>query len=307
MMPSNIRHWMVMLSLAAAVSLCLPAAEQEKPPEFKPEVRKLGESLHEIRISGVTILALAGPEGTLLVDAGYEVMGDAIAKTLKNLDAFPPRFIVDTHWHFDHTGGNLVFGKEALVLAHRSVLEVLSKDTMLLGTLRKAYPEEARPDLVFEHPVELRLNGERIVITPIPGGHTAGDAVVLFEKANVLHAGDMVFADMFPFVDVDHGGSVVRLADNLQTLIDLAPEGVTILPGHGRPLTVEDVKVYRKMVLETTVLVKKEMAKGVALETLRKSDLLKDWEGWAKAFSSADWIEFTYKSLQRNEGVSPNI
>ena len=275
------------------------ARAQEKPAKPAVEVKRLGDTLYRLCLPPVNLVACAGPDGTLLVDAGYEQMGDAIKAELAKIGASDVRFVVDTHWHFDHAGGNKVFGPRALIMAHRSALDLLSTDQVLLDETQKAHPVEARPKLAFDGVLELRLNGERITVTPVPGGHTGGDVVVLFEKANVLHIGDLVFPDQFPFVDLEHGGDVVKLAENIQKVIAMAPPGVRIVPGHGRDLTIEDLSKYREMLLATTEIVRKQVRAGKSLEAIREADALKDYSAWDGSFTRGDWIEIAYRSLTR--------
>jgi glyoxylase-like metal-dependent hydrolase (beta-lactamase superfamily II) len=242
-------------------------------------------------------MALTGPEGTLLVDTGYGPFQDALASELRKIGAGSVKFVVNTHWHYDHTGGNAGLGKGALIMAHQAVLPLLSRDETLLGEPQQALPAAARPSLLYADGIQLIFGGETVRVVAMPGGHTGGDSVVLFEKANVLFAGDVVFQGQFPFVDVDHGGSAVRLSDVLQRLLDLAPAGVKIVPGHGRDMTAEDVKAYRQMLLDTIEAVRTEMAKGKGLSAIQEEDVLKPWADWDGSFTRKDWVEMVYRSI----------
>ncbi|MEW5764896.1 MAG: MBL fold metallo-hydrolase [Acidobacteriota bacterium] len=303
---SVLRRWRgtaAFLVLAAGTLLAggVCASAQARPP--RAEVVSLGGGLHKVRVEWVNILALKGPEGTLLVDTGFPQAQKALEEQLERIGAREARYIVNTHWHFDHTAGNGSLGKGAVILAHRSVLPLLSSGQTLLGESHEALPPEARPRLTFTGEVGLDLNGERIRIVPLTGGHTDGDSVVLFERANVLFVGDVVFQGQFPFVDVDHGGSALRLPEVLERVLDLAPPGARIIPGHGKDLTAEEVRAYRAMLLQTIDVVRREWGRGQTPAQIQEADVLKDWAAWDGSFTRKDWIDMVCRSLA--EGPMP--
>ena len=252
------------------------------------------------------VIVSAGPDGVLLCDASYGELGDKLSAALGALTQEKPRYIVNTHWHFDHTGGNKVFGRNAVIIAHENVRPWLTTDQPLLGQVQKAYPGHAVPDVTLTGPITLFFNGEAIRIIPLPGGHTDGDLVVHFEKANVLHIGDIVFSDMLPFIDLDRGGNVLRLIENIGRVMAMMPPDVRIIPGHGRECTVEDLRKYREMVEATVKIVRAEMEKGRGLEEIKAAGVLKDWQKWAKGPATCeDWIESIYKSVKAAGKAAP--
>jgi glyoxylase-like metal-dependent hydrolase (beta-lactamase superfamily II) len=271
------------------------ALAQARPP--RTETAALGGGLFKVRVEWVNILVLTGPDGTLLVDTGFPEVREILAAELEKIGALDVRTIVNSHWHFDHTGGNATLGKGALILAHRSVLPLVSGEQTLLGESHAALPPQARPRLTFTGEVDLFVNGERVRIVPLTGGHTDGDCVVLFEKSNILFVGDLVFQGQFPFVDVDHGGSALRLAEVLEKVLRLAPPGVHIIPGHGKEMSAGEVKSYRTMLLETIEVVRRERLLGRTAAELQEADVLKDWAAWDGSFTRRDWIEMVCRSL----------
>lgn len=283
------------MALALLCGTAASAQEKKAPP--RAEATALGEGLYKVRVEWVNLLALQGSDGTLLVDTGFPEVQGLLAGELKKIGATDVRFIVNSHWHFDHTAGNALLGKNALILAHRSVLPLVSKEQTLLGETHGALPPGARPRLTFTGEVDLALDGERVRIIALPGGHTDGDSVVLFEKANVLFVGDLVFQGQFPFVDVDHGGSALRLPAVLQQLLDMAPAGARFVPGHGTDLTAEDVRAYRRMLLDTIDVIRKERAAGKSVAAIQEEDALEEWASWDGSFTRKDWIEFVCRSL----------
>ncbi len=264
----------------------------------KIKTLKLADSLYVIKAAGVNSIVLYGPDGILLVDDNVESGAQPLYDEIQTISKDKLNYIINTHWHFDHTEGNMVLGKGVTIIAHEYVKELLSKDEMLLGEVHKAYPEYALPSVTFRDKYSLSLNGESVEILALSGGHSAGDAIVYFKNANVLHIGDIVFADMFSFVDTEHGGNIVKLSENIQKIIDMYPSDVRIIPGHGRILTINDLKGYREMILGTTEIIRKEMLQNKSLEEIKSAKPLQAYNDWQVAFSCDVWIEIIYKSLK---------
>ena len=273
--------------------------DSTKAPPTK--VKKFTDNLFEITLVPVNTLASVGEDGVLIVDANYIEYSKYLKAEIKKLGKEKVDYIVNTHWHFDHCGGNKYFGKEAKIIAHPDVKKFLSRDELLLGDTQKAYPEYALPQITFNTEYDMFFNGDSIKIISVPGGHTSGDAIVYFKNANVVHIGDIIFADELPFIDIDHGGNVFTLADNIQKIIDIMPEDVKIIPGHGREYSIIDLKDYRDMVLKTSDIVTKEILKGKSLDEIKKANVLKEWKDWGKSFSCEDWIEYIFYSFKKLE------
>jgi cyclase len=279
------------------VTLNLHSQDSTKAPPTK--ITKFNDNLFEITLAPVNTIASIGKDGVLIVEANYVEYSRYLREELKKLGNDKIKYIIDTHWHFDHCGGNKVFGKEATIIAHSEVKKFLSRDEILLGDTQNAYPDYALPKITFETEYDLCFNGDSIKVIAVSGGHSAGDAIVYFKNSNVVHIGDIIFSDMFPFIDVDHGGSVVTLADNIQRIIDIMPPDVKIIPGHGRDYTIEELKEYRNMVVKTKGIVQKELLNGKSLDEIKKANVLKNWKDWEGSFSCNDWIEFIYYSLKK--------
>jgi len=246
------------------------------------------------------VIVSVGPEGVLLCDASYEQLGDKLTAELMKLGETKVKYIINTHWHFDHTGGNKVFGRGAVIIAHENVRPYLSTDQLLLGQVQKAYPEHAVPNLTLTGPLKIYFNDETIKIIPLIGGHSNGDLIVYFEKANVLHIGDIVFTDMLPFIDLERGGNVLRLVENIRKIIDLMPADVKIIPGHGRECNIEYLRNYQAMLEATVKVVRAEMDKGKSLEEIKTAGVLKDWTKWAVGPANCDdWIGAIYQSIKK--------
>jgi cyclase len=264
----------------------------------KKKITALGTNLYEVTLVPVNVVASIGTDGILIVDANYREYGKFLKNTLDSISGGKKlEFIINTHWHFDHTGGQKVFGSGVKIISQKKVRELLSKDDILLGDTQKAYPEYALPNITFDDKYELRFNGEDIKIISMSGSHSAGDAIVYFKKSGVVHIGDIIFADEFPFVDIEHGGSVVTILESLRKIISTMPPDVKIVPGHGPVYSISDLKEYADMVEKTMGIVKKEKDAGKSLEEIQKTNVLNEFKELGVSFSCNDWIEYIYKSL----------
>lgn len=266
-----------------------------KRPAVK--ITELDKNLYEITMFSCNMIASIGVDGVLLVDAGYKQAGKFLLEEIGKLNGKNINCIINTHWHFDHAGGNeILSNSKTEIIAHEDAKNLLAEDRILMGDTIKALPENALPNKTFVGSYDLNFNGEKIDLIAVSGGHSAGDIIVYFRNSNVLHIGDLIFADMFPFVDYMHGGNVFTLESKLQIIIDMFPDDIKIIPGHGRIYSKEDLKKYKEIISGTIKIVKKNMEKGMTLEEIQKADVLKDWRKWENAFTCNDWIEIIFNS-----------
>ena len=208
------------------------------------------------------------------------------------------QFVLNTHWHGDHVGGNVEFGREAPIIAHTNVRQRLSTVQKLFDQTIDPLPKDGLPVITFDDSLSIHFNGEEIHVLHFPHGHTDGDCVVFFKKSNVVHMGDHHFAGMFPFVDLDHGGDVVGMARNVKAIIDRVPPDVKIIPGHGPLSTLDDLKTYHHMLTGTTAFVRKRMDEGKTVEQITAEGLPGKWDAWANGFINTDkWIATIFESL----------
>jgi cyclase len=264
------------------------------PPK---KITELGKNLFEITLQPCNIIASIGSDGVLLVDANYKEYRKFVLDEIKNLGGSSIKYIISTHWHYDHVGGNLVLGDDKTIIISSTITKrLLSSDQFLLGDSIKAHPEKLLPKITFDDKYNLKFNSEDIELIALPGGHTGGDIIVYFKNANVVHIGDIIFADEFPFIDCENGGSVFGMIKNIQKIIDIMPKDVKIVPGHGNVYSIDDLKRYKDMVEQTTEIVMDKKKEGKSLEEIKKSNALKYYKKWANSFSREDWIEFIYNS-----------
>jgi len=290
--------------LIIVLLLAFPVLAIAKDDYSKVEIKatKVSGNVYMLEGSGGNIGVSIGVDGILIVDDEFAPLAEKIKAALKNLGEGKLKFILNTHWHVDHTGGNAPLGKEATIIAHDNVRKRLSTEQRLefFKQTVPASPSEAWPVITFDQSLSVHFNGEEIKVIHFPHGHTDGDSVIFFTTSNVVHMGDDFFAGRFPFVDLDSGGSVQGMAKNVGEIIPKLPAGVKLIPGHGPISTIDDLKAYHRMLLETTEIVRKKIAAKKSLEQVKKEGLPAAWKSWGEGFVKTDqWLELVYRSLTK--------
>jgi glyoxylase-like metal-dependent hydrolase (beta-lactamase superfamily II) len=288
-----------LVSLCASLNFAHGKHENEnQTQEITVKTVKITDQIYMLQGRGGNVGVSAGTDGILIVDDDYAQVAPKIAEALKSLGSDKPRFIFNTHWHGDHTQGNNFFGKDSVIVAHTNVRRRLATEALFRGEKFVPYPKFALPSITFDQSTRVHFNDEEILAVHYPNGHTDGDSVIFFTKANVVHMGDHFFANRFPFVDMESGGSVLGLTKNIADVINRVPADVKIIPGHGNLSTLTDLKNYHQMLTETTGIVQKGMIGGKTLEGIKKDGLPAKYQSWGSGFIKTDvWIETIYKSL----------
>ena len=292
-----------MKKILLPVVLLLFAISASAQTDFsKVEIKatKISGNVYMLEGSGGNIGVSVGPDGILIVDDQFAPLADKIRAALRQLGEGKLRFILNTHWHGDHTGGNVVFGPEAPIIAHDNVRKRLATEqkSELFKRTTPASPKEALPVITFDQSLSVHFNGEEIRAIHFPHGHTDGDSVIFFTNSNVVHLGDDFFAGRFPFVDLESGGSVDGLIKNIGELITRIPATAKLIPGHGPISTLDDLKSYHRMLVQTTEIVRQKIAAGKTLDQIKTEGLPDEWKPWGTGFIKTDlWIETIYKSL----------
>lgn len=239
--------------------------------------------IHMINGRGGNIGVCAGDDGLLLIDAKFANLAEPMRAALAGLGEGDPAFLLNTHYHPDHTGGNAVFGAVTAILAHHNV-----RARLMAG---EDPPPEALPVLTFEEGVSLHFNGEEIEVVHFPAAHTDGDAVVFFTGSDAVHMGDIMFHGLFPFVDIDAGGSVDGVIAAVEAVLARIGPETRVIPGHGDLATPDDLRTYLRMIRQTRAAVEDGMAAGKTLEELQAAGVAQEWSGWSWGFISAErWI-----------------
>ena len=281
--------------------LLFPVAlfSQEGQSEIAISTTEVAPGIYRLFVDNrVAVVAQVGEEGVLVVDAAYDHTGEALKAAINELSQQPISYLINTHLHGDHTGGNAIIGKDALIIAHPTVKEYLSKPQIKNGKTTPPPPDYALPGLTIEGKTTLSFNGEAIEITPLTGGHTGGDLLIYFPKAKILEMGDLLFAGYFPYVDTGNGGNPLVFVSNLQWIIDNFPDDLTFIGGHGPVFTKIQLKEYLASLNETIVLIKRAKSEGTSAEQMKSTRLLKQWESFGSFFITEDrWIDTVYSYL----------
>ncbi len=270
----------------------------------------LGSGVHVLFGRGGNIGVSTGPDGALLVDDQYAPLTDRILAAVSAITDEPVRFVVNTHWHGDHTGGNENLGKAgALIVAHENVRRRMNPEDFadLVGRSDQAAPE-ALPVVTFDDGVTLNWNGLRIEAVHHPHAHTDGDSVIWFRGANIVHMGDLFFNGAFPFIDVDSGGGLDGLIAAAEAVAARSDEETTIIPGHG-PVTDRATLVqYGEALREARQRIAARVAAGQSLDQVAAAyaDVVAGvgteigWSPDAAGFVSAErFVRLAYRSLSR--------
>ena len=285
-------------------SIGVAAAQDEDSSKVQIKVTKVAGNVYMLAAADAgNIGALVGEDGIVLVDDQYAPLAEKIQAALKTITDKPVRFIINTHYHDDHTGGNAYFQKQAPIIAHDNVRKRLEKGGAAGngGSVHfdaKPQPKEALPIITFDHDVTVHLNGEDIRALYFPAGHTDGDSIVFFPKSNVVHMGDDFGIYGFPFIDVNSGGSVNGMIDAVENVISQLPPDVKVIPGHGPVSSLDDMRAYVKMLKETREVAQNALKQGKTLDQMKQAKILDPWKKYSGGFISEDaFLETLYNSL----------
>ena len=292
------------LPIFAIIIICLCGIRTHAQDFSKVEIKvtKVAGNVYMLEGSGGNIGVSVGPDGILIVDDQFAPLANKIKAALKTLGEGKLKFVLNTHYHGDHTGGNVVFGPDAPIIAQTNVRKRLSEEqkSKFFNRTTPASPKEALPVITFDQAVSVFFNGEEIKVIHFPHGHTDGDSVIFFTGSNVVHMGDDFFNGRFPVVDLEAGGDVEGMTNNVGGIVERLSKapGVKIIPGHGPLSDVEGLKTFHRMLVETTDIVRKRMAAGKTLDQIKAEGLPEEWKSWGSGFINTDrWIELIYNSL----------
>jgi len=297
----------VVLSFASLI-----CAQDQDFSKVQIKVQKVAGNVYMLEGSGGNIGVSVGDDGIVIVDDQYAPLADKIRAALKSITDKPVRFVINTHYHGDHTGGNLEFQKSAPIIAQDNVRKRL-EEGFVGGYTGKPGPNDkpepkpagALPIITFDHQVTVHLNGEDIRALHVPAGHTDGDSVIFFPKSNVVHMGDDFVTYGFPFVDINSGGSVRGMIDAVDRVLAQVPADARFIPGHGPISSADDVRKFQQMLKETFAAVQDAMKQGKNLDQMKQEKILAKWaefDGPDKFIHTDAWIETIYNDLSGKGG-----
>jgi len=302
------RKGALLLSVVLMFACHYSLSQDQDFSKVQMKVTKVNGSVYMLEGAGGNIGASIGEDGIVIVDDQYAPLAEKIRAALKGITDKPLRFVINTHYHGDHTGGNALFQKDAPILAQDNVRKRMEQGAAA-GNLGKismqmpAQPKEALPIITFEHDVTVHVNGEDIRALHFPSSHTDGDSIIFFPKSNVVHIGDDFVTYGFPFVDLGGGGSVEGMISAVEQVMAQLPPDVKVIPGHGPVSNLDDMKKFVTMLKETLAVVDKGIKQGKSLEQMQKENILAPWEKWNGGFLKTDtWLETLYNDLTGKKG-----
>ena len=277
------------VTLAAILSSSAAFAD-DRFAKVQMQVQHLDGSVHMMVGSGGNIGVSAGADGILMIDDQYAPLAEKISAALEELGGDKPRYVINTHYHGDHTGSNAFFqsNKSSTVFAHENVrIRLASGDEV---------DPNALPVVTYKDGIKFHFNDETIHVIHLPTGHTDGDSIVWFEQPDVLHTGDLFFKDWFPYIDLGAGGDVKGYIESVTTMIEMIDDDTKVIPGHGSLANKADLIRLRDMIADTYAYVQALKSAGKSEDEAVANGLEDKWDAWAWQFITEErWIRTLYK------------
>lgn len=257
---------------------------------------ELAPGIHRLFIGDVvTVVVFHGDDGLMVIDAGYEQTTPQLLDTLKNITDKPIKYLVNTHLHGDHTGGNTELGKGATIISHHSVKAWLSSDRKQGDRIPGPMPQKGIPNFTFEGTFNMDFNGQTVQMYHLPDGHTAGDVIIYFSGSNVLMLGDLLFADYFPYIDTGQGGNPMNYISNVKWILDKFPGDAIVVGGHGPVYDMARLQSWITNLEKTILVIAQAKQNGLTAEQMKKNRILASWESYGSFFITEDrWIDTVF-------------
>jgi cyclase len=288
----------------ALVLLAAPALAQQDLSKVEIQTEKLADTVYMMTGAGGNLGVSVGEDGVFLIDDQFAPLTPKIQEAIAKLSAKPVKFLLNTHWHFDHVGGNENLGKAgAVIVAQENVRKRLSKEGLIafFGMKTKAEPPIALPVITFTRDLSFQLNGDEIRAFYVPRAHTDGDSIVYFAKSDVIHTGDTFFNKMYPFIDTSSGGTVAGVLAAADRVLKMAGDKTRIIPGHGPLGNKADLKAYRDMLATVSGRVASQIKQGKKEEEVVASKPTAQYdEVWGKGFLAPEkFVAMIYGNLKK--------
>ncbi len=288
--------------IALAFTAMLPAANAQDMADVVIEAKRVSDNVYMLTGAGGNIGLSVGEDGAFLIDDQFAPLTERILATIAELSPAPVRFVVNTHWHGDHTGGNEHLGEAgAIIVAHENVRTRMSTDQFMKAFNRTvpASPEGALPVITFAQSMTFYWNGDEVQVFHVGPAHTDGDSIVFFREANVIHMGDTFFNGMYPFFDVSTEGSIAGMIEAADTVLRLANDRTKIIPGHGPLGGIDELRASRAMLMTVHDRVQKLINDGASKEDVVAAKPTGDFDAdWGGGFMKPDrWVGIVYDSM----------
>ncbi len=300
----SIAHKSLIALFVSSLLLATAAGAQQNFDKVEIKAIKLNDSTYMLVGAGGNIGLSVGADAVFVVDDQYAPLTPKIEAAIKALTPKAINFVINTHWHGDHTGGNANLGKAGVVIfAHDNVRKRLNSDQFIAFSKANvpAAPKEALPVVTFAQEISFHLNGEDIVAMHVPPAHTDGDSVIWFQKGNIIHMGDCYFNGLYPFIDSSSGGSPQGVIDAVDRALQIANDETKIIPGHGPLSNKAELKAFRDMLSTVVGRITKMKKAGKKLEQVVAAKPTAEFdEKWGKGFlSPAKFVELTYNGVTK--------
>jgi glyoxylase-like metal-dependent hydrolase (beta-lactamase superfamily II) len=293
-----------MKPLAGAVAVCLSfsgvAMAQDDLSKVEIKVHKVAGTVYMLEGAGGNIGVSVGDDGVLVVDDQFAPLAPKIRAAIRTVTDKPLRFLLNTHWHGDHVGGNRAFSSDATIIAHDNVRKRMVSGSAP-GSPFKVEPAGADelPVITFDRSLTVHVNGEDIRALHFAGGHTDGDSIIYFPVSNVVHMGDDFVTYGLPFIDVASGGTIRGLIENTERAIAELPDDVKIIPGHGPVSGKAEVRTFTAMLKDCVALVDAARKQGKTLEQVQQARVLQKYEPLGQGFvKTNDFAALIYRELE---------
>lgn len=276
--------------MAASLALTIPSQAQD---EVEIKTQKLSETISVLFGKGGNIGVSAGADGVYIIDDQYAEMSDKIRAAIKNISDKPIGYVINTHWHFDHTGSNESFGTtNATIIAHDNIRKRMKSGGTIMpaGKVIPPAPKVALPVITFNDSLTLHLNGEEARVLHVKSAHTDGDGIIFFDDSNIVHMGDTFFYTMYPFIDHSSGGSIAGTIAAAEMVLEHVDDETQIIPGHGPVTDKAGLMAYRDMLVTVHGKITAMKDKGMSLEDViaakPSSDYDAKWDKWGNGWKN---------------------
>ena len=293
---------LVAIVLGAALGVSGANAQQRDLSQVEVKTETVRPGVHVLFGAGGNIGVSSGPDGVFLIDDQFAPLTPKIQQAVAKISDQPVRFVLNTHWHGDHTGGNENFGKAgALIVAHDNVRVRMSSDQFLAAFNEKvpASPAGALPVVTFSETTTFHINGDALHVVHVPNAHTDGDSIVHFTRANVLHMGDTFFNNSYPFIDISSGGSIQGVIAAADRALALTNAETRVIPGHGSITDRQGLVAYRDMLRDITAKVQAGIDKRQTLAQIQAAKPTASHDArWGNGFIKPDqFVAFVHAGL----------
>ncbi len=271
--------------------------------QVKIESKKITDQFYMLKGRGGNIGLFIGEDAVFMIDDQFAPLSKKILEAIQKITPKKVDYLINTHWHGDHTGGNENMGKEgALIVAHNNVRKRMSVESIRRGRKLPASPKIALPVITFDSDLSFHINGDDILATHVHNAHTDGDAIIYFANNNVLHTGDSFFAGKFPYIDLESGGSIEGYIAGIEKMILITDSETKIIPGHGNISSKNDLILYLKMLKTLKKSILSEIKKGASLEEVKNnSSITKEYESYSGWITGERIRETIFKSLSQKK------